>query len=71
MGSFYCQNANGQEDFSIDDWNKSYEEVHLMNLTEKEENEILFPSPCDKQCFDCISIVGKRRLQTKNLLQND
>jgi len=68
--TFYCQNACGSEDFSIEEWNKVSQELELTNLSEKEKDDILFPKACDKQCFDCMAIVGKKRLETFNLIHN-
>lgn len=67
MVHFYCQNIVGDADFSIDEWNKVYEEV--KDLSEDEQNAILFPvlEPCKQQCFSCMAIVGERRLKTKAL----
>ncbi len=30
----YCQKINGDVDFSIDEWNKQYEALELLNLSE-------------------------------------
>tara|TARA_R100000656_G_scaffold119948_1_gene94015 strand:- start:481 stop:702 length:222 start_codon:yes stop_codon:yes gene_type:complete len=66
--NFYCQKACGEIDFSIDEWNETAEALELTNLSEEEKDEILFPEPCDKQCFDCMAVVGARRLKTQKML---
>ena len=64
--SFYCQHLTGDVNFSIDEWNKVHDQIQGMGLSEKEEKFILFgPQECCKeQCFDCMAIVGERRLKT-------
>jgi hypothetical protein len=56
--------------FSIDEWNKAFKFCIDNNLSEEETNKILHPEmfPCEKQCFDCIAIVGERRIKTQQLL---
>lgn len=64
---FYCQNVVGDANFSIDEWNKAYEDV--KNKSEEIQRLVLDPPPpCEKQCFDCIAIVGERRNKTQELL---
>lgn len=64
--NFYCQNICGDVDFSIEEWNKTYNEIKDLGLSEKEEQFILFGSgePCKEQCFNCMAIVGERQKQT-------
>jgi len=63
---FYCQNVVGDQNFSIDEWNKAYQEV--KNMSEDIKRLVLDdPPPCKEQCFACMAIVGERRLKTKNL----
>lgn len=66
---FYCQNICGDVDFSIDEWNKVYNDIKDLDLPEKEENLILFGSgeQCNEQCFNCMAIVGSVRENNKNL----
>ena len=63
---FYCQNACGAEDFSIDEWNKAYDEV--KNYSEEMIRLVMDSPVCKLQCFDCCGIVGERQLKTKSLL---
>jgi hypothetical protein len=69
MSNFYCQHLVGYVDFSIDEWNKTYNEIKDMNLTEEERSFILHgpQKGCKEQCFTCMAIVGERRLKTKPL----
>lgn len=62
--TFYCQKSCGSEDFSIDEWNKVFKN---KALSEEQKDYILSEEPCKKQCFDCVAIVGQRRIETKNL----
>lgn len=64
---FYCQNVVGDTNFSIDEWNKTYEEV--KDKSEEIQRLVLDPPPpCKEQCFDCVAIVGARRKKTLELL---
>jgi hypothetical protein len=65
----YCQKVCGDENFSIEEWNNTYNSINNSGLTEAEENYILFGSgeECKEQCFSCMAIVGERRLKTKQL----
>ena len=69
MAHFYCQHLVGDVNFSIDEWNKVYNEIKDLNLTEEQRDFILNgpTEPCKEQCFACIAIVGERRKKTKNL----
>lgn len=67
----YCQKVCGEVEFSIDDWNNESAALDLTNLSEEEKNEILFPSVCEKQCFDCMAIVGSRRIRTKQFITKE
>ena len=67
--NFYCQNICGEEGFSIDEWNKTYADLEKTNMSEKEKDLILFPPQCKNQCFDCIAIIGERRIKTQNLIK--
>ena len=64
---FYCQNLVGDVNFSIDEWNKAFEEVKDKS---EEIRRLVLDSPpaCEKQCFDCIAIVGERRAKTQQRL---
>lgn len=70
MSNFYCQISCGQENFSIEEWNKAYKEINAMPISEAEKQKLIHPDPCEKQCFDCIAIVGARRKETDELLKN-
>ena len=69
MSNFYCQIKCVSPTFSIDEWDKSYKEIESMPISEAEKKKLLFPEPCKEQCFDCISIVGERRLKTQKLMK--
>lgn len=63
---FYCQNVCGDVDFSIDEWNKVYDEV--KNMSEEIQRLVLDdPPPCKEQCFACMAIVGETRKKNKLL----
>ena len=64
--NFYCQNVCGDLNFSIDEWNKAYQEV--KDKSEEIQRLVLDPPVCNKQCFDCMAIVGERRTRTQELL---
>ncbi len=66
----YCQKVNGEVGFSIDDWNETYKALELTNLSEAEKDAILDPPECENQCFDCMAIVGARRLRTKEIIKS-
>ena len=63
--NFYCQIKCGEVDFSIQEWNKAFNEIIAMPISQAEQEKLLNPEPCKEQCFDCIAIVGETRL--KNL----
>lgn len=66
--SFYCQNVCGDENFSIDEWNKAYHEV--KDKSQEIQRMVLDgPGQCEKQCFECIALVGNRRLKTQEIMQ--
>ena len=65
--NFYCQIKCGEVEFSIDEWNKSYNEINAMPISEKEKEKLLNPEPCEKQCFDCIVIVGETRTKNRKI----
>lgn len=62
MSSFYCQNVVGDAEFSIDEWNNQFKICCDLDI------EMPEPTPCKDQCFDCMGIVGERRLKTKRLI---
>jgi hypothetical protein len=66
---FYCQHLTEEVGFSIEEWNKTYNEIKDLGLSEKEEQYILFgpQEGCKEQCAACMAIVGEIRLKTKNL----
>jgi len=65
--SYYCQKICGEVGFSIDEWNKAFNYCIENNINEKDTSKILEGEPCTEQCFDCMAIVGKRRLKTKHI----
>jgi hypothetical protein len=61
---FYCQNLVGDVNFSIDEWNKAYQDV--KDKSEEIQRLVLDPPPaCREQCFDCAANVGARRKKTQ------
>lgn len=68
MSNYYCQQKCGFEDFDIHEHDALLKEVWAMPITNDEMEKIINGEPCKKQCFDCMAIVGKRRIETKNLL---
>ncbi|MGV9003975.1 hypothetical protein [Flavobacterium sp.] len=64
--AFYCQNACGEENFSIDEWNRAFHEV--KHKSEEIQRLVLDNPECENQCFDCCAIVGKRQKETKELI---
>ncbi len=65
----YCDKIAGGS-FKIDEWNKLFEHCNKNNIQGKERDKILHPDkfPCEEQCFNCMAIVGERRLKTQQLL---
>lgn len=63
--NFYCQIKCGEVDFSIVEWNKAFNQIMSMPISEAEKEKLLHPEPCKEQCFDCIAIVGRTRLKNK------
>lgn len=61
MENFYCQQKCGEVGFSIDKWNEAFDYCIENNLPEKQVAEILEGTPCEKQCFDCMAVVGETR----------
>lgn len=66
---FYCQNLTGDINFSIEEWNNTYNNIKETGLSETEENYILFGTGegCKEQCFNCMAIVDQRRKNTDKL----
>ncbi len=69
MSNFYCQIKCGEVGFSIEEWNKAYKEIQQMPISEAEKQKLIHPDPCEKQCFDCIAIVGETRNNTERLIK--
>lgn len=69
INNFYCRKICSDLDFSIDEYNETSKALDATNLTEVEKIEILHPSACEKQCFDCMADVGETRLKTQKLIQ--
>lgn len=63
--NFYCKNYKGEIVMTP--------KLMLMleSMTEKERIDLLGPDPCKEQCFDCMAIVGERRIKTKNLIKRN
>lgn len=68
MTHFYCQKVCGDGNFSIEEWNKSLKYCDDAGIEGVERDKILHPElfPCTSQCFDCMAVVGERRLKTKS-----
>lgn len=66
--NFYCQQKCADVDFNIDKWNEAFKTCIDLNLDEKSTAEILEGKECDKQCFDCMAIIGNRRIKTQTLI---
>lgn len=67
--NFYCQIMCGEENFSIEEWNKTLHDLENTNLSELEKDKILNPKMfggCEKQCFDCMQLLVKEGLKLKN-----
>lgn len=60
---FYCQRITGDANFSIEEWNKQFKLCCELDMDMPPD-----PEPCDKQCFDCMAIVGNQQTKTKKLL---
>ncbi len=58
---FYCQNIVGDINFSIEEWNKQFKICCDLEI------EIPEAKTCTTQCFECMVIVGERRIKTKLL----
>jgi hypothetical protein len=59
--NFYCQQKCGEVDFSIDEWNRTQEEI--KQLTPEQKDFVMQATPiCQKQCKECSEIV----LETQN-----
>jgi hypothetical protein len=65
MSNFYCQIRCGEVGFSIDEWNKAYDEV--KDMSEEIQKMVLHPEPCKEQCFACMAIVGETRAKNAKL----
>lgn len=63
---FYCQNLTGDVNFSIEEWNKAFDEVKDMS-SEIQRLVLGDPPACEEQCFACMAIVGEQRKKTAHL----
>ena len=61
MKNFYCQQKCTSDDFCIDEWNKSYEEIQQMPISQAEKDKLIDGEPCTEQCFACMAVVGETR----------
>lgn len=68
---FYCQKKCTDVDFSIEEWNKGFKICIELNLDEKAIAKILEGEDCSEQCFDCVAIIGNRRIKTQALINKD
>jgi len=69
--SFYCQKVCGDQEFSIDEWNKLFKFCNDAGIEGIERDRMLSPElfPCEIQCVDCACIVGEKRRETKKLME--
>lgn len=67
MSNFYCQQLCGEIDFSINEWNKAYDEINKLPISQEEKNKLIDGEPCKEQCFNCMAIVGEKQSNTKKL----
>lgn len=68
--NFYCAKKSGDSEFSIEEWNKSYQFCIEAGLSEKESNNILFAEidqPCKEQCEACMNIVLDTQIKNRKL----
>jgi hypothetical protein len=68
---FYCKKVCGDDNFSIEEWNKASKMCDDTGITGMERDKILHPDlfPCTNQCFDCIATVGERQKRTADLIE--
>ena len=66
---FYCQNACGEVDFSIDEWNKAFKYCNDAGIEGIERDKILSPElfPCETQCEACMNIVLDTQIKNRKL----
>ncbi len=68
--NFYCQKKCGEVGFSIEEWNKAYQE--LKTLTPEQLDFVMQAETiCQEQCSACSEIVSEQRLKTKKLLERN
>ncbi len=65
MSNFYCQIRCGEVDFSIDEWNRAYNEVQKMPISEAAKDKLIHPDPCKAQCDACINVVLDTKAKNK------
>ena len=66
----YCQKTCGEVGFSIEEWNKSYQE--LKTLTPEQRDFVMQPQTiCQEQCTACLDIVTARQLKTQALMSKN
>lgn len=63
----YCQKICGEVGFSIEEWNKAYQEIKTLT-PEQRDFVMQLQTICQEQCFSCKKIVEERRLKTQELL---
>jgi hypothetical protein len=69
MNNFYCHKTQSYELISQAERIKRREYCRISGITGLERDKLLSPHlfRCETQCFDCMAIVGERRLKTKEL----
>ena len=64
MSDFYCQNKCVRPDFSIEEWNATFNALNAIGLEmPNREDEV-----CDSQCFECMAIVGETQRKNRELV---
>ena len=68
MGSnFYCRQKTGEVTSDPEYW-KYVDEIWKMDIPESEKRKLMDGPECKEQCFDCMAIVGERRIKTQKLI---
>lgn len=67
--NFYCKIVAHCGKYGIDEWNERSKLVNELSIPHDEIPYFLGEVPCEKQCSDCVCIVGERRMHTKMLIK--
>jgi len=65
--NFYCQKLFGEEDFSIEKWNETYQMCLSLGITGIQKSKLLHPEsfPCKNQCEKCLNVVLDTKSKNK------